>query len=159
MSSANSSASLARMKANATKTRTDEVRIHSSTKTKSGKLYSQFCVRFYEDGVRKQRCFGQLQDAEKLRASILAKRLKVDRIPRGMRVIIQGLVTGQRLMIDRKGGLFIQSAGGDPKPLPFAASWAFFTDIFMNHCGHESGPGLSDYFGAVMVQLVNGEAK
>lgn len=147
------------MKATSPKARTDEVRLHSSTKITGGKTYAQHCVRWYEDGTRKQRCFGQLQDAEKFRASILSERLKADRIPRGLRVVIQSLGTGQRLMIDRKGGLFLQSEGEDPKPLPFPASWVAFTEIFLNHDGHESGPGLRDYLDAVTVRLVKGDGK
>jgi hypothetical protein len=70
--------------------------------------------------------------------TLLAERRKADRIPRGMRVVVQLLATGQRLMIDRQGRVFLQSVGEDADPIAFA-------DILTNHEGQESEPGLRDY--------------
>jgi len=203
---------------------TAKVRIHSSTKRSGKREFKQHCVRWYEGGKRKQRCFTTLAEAKTFKLEVernpggvwvsfefkqstvnkleeMAKRdgLSVGEVlrkavqwgsesgffqrlkdqhdaqenakpssvapekerpvPRGMRVVIQSLGTGQRLMMDRKGVLFVQSTGEEPKPLPFPASWVAFTEIFLNHDGQESGEALRDYLDAVTIRLSKGEAK
>jgi hypothetical protein len=129
------------MNATSTKARTDEVRLHTSTKITGGKTYSQTCVRWYERGARKQRCFGQLADAEKFRDSILSKRAKEERVPRGLRIVVQSLRTGERLMIRKDGATFLQFPGQELEPMPLTSALIALAELVTNHDGHTLDDG------------------
>jgi len=143
------------MKAPTKKARTEEVRLHSSTRTVGGRSYPQTCVRWYEAGVRRQKCFGQLADAEEFRDSILTERAKAVRIPRGLRVVIESLGTGKRLLVGKDGATFLQSRGGTPEPLPMLAALVALGDLFASHDGNtmDDGVGFVRLLEAVSARL------
>jgi hypothetical protein len=147
---------MAGMKATTPKRRTDEVRLHTSTKTTGGKTYSQTCVRWYAAGIRKQKCFGQTSDAEAFRESILADRAKASRVPRGLRVVVVRLATGKRLLADKAGNASLQEAGGEPQPMELGAAVIAFEDVITGSGGHSFGPAVSDFLGAVVARLQGG---
>lgn len=144
-----------------TKHRREEVRIHSSVKITNGKTYAQHCVRWYVGKRRKQRCFGQLPDAEKFRLQVLAEKEGHKPIPSGMWVIIQTFSgePGPRLLINEKGETFIQKTCEEPEAISLSGAAKAFDDIWKGFEGHEFDVGLSIFLKTVAIRLKNGGAK
>lgn len=145
-----------------TKHRREEVRIHSSVKITGGKTYAQHCVRWYVGKRRKQRCFGQLPDAEKFRLQVLAEKEGHGEVPSGMLVVIEPEQTGEpgpRLLINKKGETFLQNICKAPEPISLSAAVIALEDIWGSFDGIEYGYGFSIFMHTVANRLKNGGAK
>lgn len=185
---------------------TSKVRIHSSTKRSGKREFKQHCVRWYEAGKRKQRCFTTLAEAKafKLEAernpgavwmslefnkatadrveemanrsglscgdmlgkivrsalsSGFAEPPKEEPVPRGMKLIVRSLGTGQRMLLGKSDSVFLQSVGAEPKEMDLATSVIAFDDLLHSHAGHELGDGARPYLCIVALGIKNGGAK
>lgn len=132
------------------------IRIHSSTKTVSGKQYGQHCVRWYAKGVRKQRCFGKLADAERFRDGLVEEARKArereeqrERVPSGFALVF-GSAESQVLAGD-DGTFALRKLGGKPRTVPLSRAVAAVADMQLDTDGCTLGDavGMGRFYGAV----------
>lgn len=114
------------------------------------------------DGISPSELLGRFIMRGAIREGLIASPAAPEKhqpVPRGMKLIVRSLGTGQRMLFGKAETAFLQSVGEEPKEMDLATSVALFNDLLHSHDGHELGDGAKPYLCIVALGLMNKGAK